>query len=150
MTNLHSFDVDMTKNCIHFFKHKFSYLYIPFGGSKLNQKWQIFSVICSFIFISLWHGYSFRIVSWTFANSIMVISEIFYSRYVKAKPQIVLWLENNAKIKRTVVALILAVWQMILFFFSFFLLSDDKTAIAIYSDSICKSKLLKGISPQRR
>jgi hypothetical protein len=33
-----------------------SYLYIPLGGNKISRFRQVVAIVCSFLFMSLWHG----------------------------------------------------------------------------------------------
>ena len=56
-----------------------SYLFIPMGGSRSSRLRQVLSIVCSFVFIALWHGYSYRIALWTLLNCVMILTEIVYS-----------------------------------------------------------------------
>ena len=58
-----------------------SYLYIPFGGSKNTIFKQILSLTLSFLFISGWHGMTWRVALWSLANWFMVLLEIFFLNF---------------------------------------------------------------------
>ena len=59
-----------------------TYLYVPMGGRGQTKTVQIISLVLSFVFISYWHGSHWNVTLWSFANFMMVVTEIFCFSYI--------------------------------------------------------------------
>lgn len=108
-----------------------NYLYIPFGGNKSSVFTQICSVLMSFVFISLWHGYSLRIAAWSAANCLIVLFELFIGSKIGGQIERSNW---SLKTKRYYLIAYLSIFNFFTHFFAFFLLTNmDKTVKLWYA-----------------
>ncbi len=137
-----------------------SYLFIPMGGSRSSRLQQVLSIVCSFVFIALWHGYSYRIALWTLFNCGMILTEIVYSNLVLQQiyvTKIVNFMHfklktvlNNYQLNKKInrmnesvklysICFLLSIWQMGMHCVSFLLLSDLEPTIALFEASVFSS-----------
>jgi len=61
------------------------YLYIPLGGSKVNQGRWIINIILTFTISGLWHGANLTFIFWGFIHGVLFASEHFVNKITSIK-----------------------------------------------------------------
>lgn len=112
------------------------YLYIPIGGNKSNQ---FASIFLSFSFIAIWHGSSYSIVMWSFANCLIVMIETSILKFFFEKNRYILQIDSRTK--RCFLCFILSIWQFTIHIVSYFLIDDIESITAIVNRCVFSSLL---------